>query len=260
MPSSKSRHGHRRRSSVDPSTSTSTSTSTDIPLAHPDRTRSPAQTTLLEIAASRHPQLNLLSPDPDSKDDNGLNLIKLKTDHEGDVEDGGYEGEDSVIPDTLLYAISLSMLHGTFDVLVQNQYTREFNWRETLKRLGVAFPTLFILVYIVRRGKAPSKPSSTSTPLSRGTPQGVATTPGPNQTATRARQALTQLTLFILCVVSGCYVVYASNEEPYYAVMKRTPPLGTLWVWSAIELDLPWILASLVLWAAFIHMGGYSVY
>jgi len=43
------------------------------------------------------------------------------------------------------------------------------------------------------------------------------------------------------------------------AVMKQAPPLGCLWVWSVIELDLLWAVLSLAGAGLFLWIKGYSI-
>jgi len=74
----------------------------------------------------------------------------------------------------------------------------------------------------------------------------------------RYQAVLSQLLFFVGSVVSGCYLIYITNEHGYHAVMKRAPPVGCMWVWSVIELNLKWALASLICCGTFFWVGGYS--
>jgi hypothetical protein len=76
----------------------------------------------------------------------------------------------------------------------------------------------------------------------------------------RASWAITQAFFLALSTLSGCYLVHAANVYGYLAVMKRAPPLGTLWVWSVIELKLPLALLSLGLVGGFLQWGNYSIF
>ncbi|RJE20960.1 hypothetical protein PHISCL_06696 [Aspergillus sclerotialis] len=42
----------------------------------------------------------------------------------------------------------------------------------------------------------------------------------------------------LLALLLGAKLVAITNEDPYYAVMKRAPAIGTLWVWSILEVPL----------------------
>jgi hypothetical protein len=61
-------------------------------------------------------------------------------------------------------------------------------------------------------------------------------------------------------IAAGCYLIHISNEFGYLAVMKQAPPLGCIWVWSVIELDLPWAVLSLTAAGTYLWHRGYSIY
>ncbi len=75
----------------------------------------------------------------------------------------------------------------------------------------------------------------------------------------RFQEPLRQAIFFVASTVSGCYLIDISNNYGYLYIMKRSPPLGCLWVWSVIELNLPMALVSLAIAAAFFYQGGYSL-
>ena len=47
-----------------------------------------------------------------------------------------------------------------------------------------------------------------------------------------------QLLLLVMANVSGGYLIFLCNDRGYYAVMKNAPSIGTLWVFSILELGL----------------------
>lgn len=59
--------------------------------------------------------------------------------------------------------------------------------------------------------------------------------------------------------VAGCYLIHITNKYSYIAVLKQAPPLGCLWVWSIIELNLGLAVVSLALSGFFFWQGGYTV-
>jgi hypothetical protein len=75
----------------------------------------------------------------------------------------------------------------------------------------------------------------------------------------RYQAALRQTIFFATSVYAGCYLIHITNTAGYLAVMKQAPPLGCIWVWSVIELDLPWAVLSLVGAGAFLWQKGYSI-
>jgi hypothetical protein len=73
------------------------------------------------------------------------------------------------------------------------------------------------------------------------------------------QHSLQQAVFFITAVLAGCYLVYITNTYGYLAVMKQAPPLGCLWVWSVIELDLIWAVLSLALTAFYAWQRGFGI-
>jgi hypothetical protein len=60
-------------------------------------------------------------------------------------------------------------------------------------------------------------------------------------------------------VGAGCHLIHITNEYSYYHVLKRAPPLGVVWIWSVIELDLIYAAASALMCVAYLKWNGYSV-
>lgn len=62
-----------------------------------------------------------------------------------------------------------------------------------------------------------------------------------------------------MSVAAGCYVVKSVNEYSYYFVMKRMPPVGTIWVWSVVEMGLLESVLSCGVVLGFVWWGEYSI-
>ncbi|RDA84005.1 hypothetical protein CP532_3142 [Ophiocordyceps camponoti-leonardi (nom. inval.)] len=139
--------------------------------------------------------------------------------------------------DSCLWSASLGMLHFTFDVLVQHQYGTEIIWWELSVRTLRAWLLFLILVYTLHPHQA------TSLPL----------LPPPLQRPAR------QTIFFLSSLLCGCYLIHLSNTAGYLATMKRAPPLGCLWLWAVVELDLAAAVVSLVAVALFLWRGGYDI-
>lgn len=75
----------------------------------------------------------------------------------------------------------------------------------------------------------------------------------------RRNWATVRLFLLGMSIAAGCYIVKSVNKHGYYFVMKRTPPLGTLWIWAVIEMDIPGAMLSLVGVGLYTWYNGYSV-
>ena len=63
-----------------------------------------------------------------------------------------------------------------------------------------------------------------------------------------------------MAVGVGCYTIHVTNRYDYFAVMKRAPALGTLWVWSVIEMDLLWAVGSVAVNVGWSYWKGYTAF
>ncbi|MCJ1433188.1 hypothetical protein MMC27_002547 [Xylographa pallens] len=192
------------------------SAASDIPLSIPTR-EAANHKTLFDIAAERQAELQGGQPFTSPSIADGKPAIVTTTinrDGTLSVPEDSLPEENLISPlgEALFYATTLTMLHFTLDVLVHQQYRQEIGWSMIAQRTAITFPILAVLVYIFH---------------------------------SRASTIWAQAMFLGLSVAAGCYIMYSSNVESYFAVMKRAPPLGTLWVWSAIELRLELALLSL---------------
>ncbi|KAI4120636.1 MAG: hypothetical protein LQ347_007063 [Umbilicaria vellea] len=189
--------------------------------------------TLYEIAAERQAELQKGQPFAPAGSQNAtpsITTTRINPDgtlsHGLDSETGGVVSPTTVVANAVFTAVTLSMLHFTFDVLVHHQYAVSISWSNILRRTGAAFPALLLTVYMLQP---------------------------------RSQLVYTQALYLVMGVAAGCYLVYVSNEQPYFAVMKRAPALGTLWIWSVIEMRLDWAAIALGAVGAFYWGGGYSI-
>lgn len=206
----------------------------DIPLAQPTRDQ-PKAKTLYEIAAERQASLQGGTPFHQGSDSplpsGPMKTVKIGADGTlSDVPDDALEAADEPIGQlgqALFYALTMTMLHFTLDVLVHHQYRETISWDVIVRRTAITFPLLLAIVYILH---------------------------------SRASELWVQLLYFGMSIASGCYLIYSTNELAFFAVMKRAPPLGTLWVWSVMEMRLPFALVSVAAATAYFWFGGYSIF
>ncbi|KAI0399897.1 hypothetical protein F4802DRAFT_530375 [Xylaria palmicola] len=203
----------------------------EVKLAQPDRSV-PTEQTLLDLAQER----NLF----DQADQHPANRRKKQSSGE---KGGGEEGEMSPTADrileALLWSVSLAMLHFTLDVLVQHQYAVDISWPQIATRALVALVVFYAFFYVFH-------PHPSAPVLLPGLPL-------------RFQHPLRQAVFFVASTFAGCYLIDISNNHGYLYVMKRSPPLGCLWVWSVIELDLAPAVVSLAVAGGFFYLGGYSL-
>ena len=65
---------------------------------------------------------------------------------------------------------------------------------------------------------------------------------------------------FVGSIVAGCYLVYSGNEHGYFHVMKSAPPVGTLWIWSVVEMSLPFAAASALAVLGYVYWNGFKIF
>ncbi|EON99144.1 hypothetical protein UCRPA7_5373 [Phaeoacremonium minimum UCRPA7] len=195
----------------------------NIKLRQPDRS-GPTDQTLLQLAQEQ--DLFRRAQQQEAQ----IRKTKIKTkarksgaENDDDDDDDDEDDQDAPglspiaerIMDSVLWTVSLAMLHFTLDVLVQNQYAVQISWSAVSTRAVQAFFAIY-------------------------------------------QNALRQAIFFVASIAAGCYLIHISNKYDYLAVMKQAPPLGCLWVWSVIELDLPFAVLSLACAALFLWQGGYD--
>ncbi|KAL2261529.1 hypothetical protein VTK26DRAFT_3995 [Humicola hyalothermophila] len=210
-----------------------------IKLRHADRSI-PKEKTLLQLAEEKglFDQAKKREEDLAKSTPKGAVLKSIK-DEAQDDELALPPAVERVL-DTLLWAVSLTMLHVTLDVLVQHQYSIDrIVWPKVSTRAVQALLVFLMLVYVLHPHK--SNPS-----LLPGLPP-------------RFQSVLRQSIFFVTSICAGCYLLYITNSFTYLAVMKQAPPVGCLWVWSVIELELPWAVTSLAATGAFLWQEGYSI-
>lgn len=224
-----------------------------VPLRRPDR-GAPAAKTLLDLAderrlsqraaAARRPPSHLVSPAADR------------------------------LLDAALWTLSLAVVYLTFDVLVHHQYATRVRWPALAARaarawLGASAPHPRLRV-VVTMPKMPTMPMTLTKTMMLiraavffllfyilhphdASPVLVASL-GP-----RRQRPLRQAVFFAMSAASGCYLIHLSNAYGYLATMKQAPPLGCLWLWAVVELDLPLAVASLAVAGLFLWQGGYDI-
>lgn len=197
----------------------------NIKLSQPDRSK-PSSKTLLDLYEEKKALLEQGQPfDPKYED----GLIR---DEGGNILEAGLGDGEPIGPlgNAFFWSVVLGMLHFTLDVLVYSQYRQEIEWPPIFRRTATILPVLFFLVYILR-----------------------------SETASRYPK-LKQAFFLVVSVAAGCYTIRVANMYDYYAVMKQAPPLGVLWIWSVVEMELPFAAASVVVDLVYLWWKGYSMY
>lgn len=71
--------------------------------------------------------------------------------------------------------------------------------------------------------------------------------------------ALRQTIFFVMSITCGCYLIHITSRYTYMAVLKQSPPLGCLWVWAVLEMNLGVSVLSLAMAYLFFWQGGYKL-
>ncbi|EOA87285.1 hypothetical protein ACJQWK_10143 [Exserohilum turcicum] len=128
--------------------------------------------------------------------------------------------------DSILYSISMATLHLTLDILVYNQYREDIIWPEIFWRAATALPIFAFLVYLTHL-EFPYR-----FPMIR------------------------DVAFFVGSIAAGCYLIYSGNKNGYFYVMKSAPPIGTLWIWSVVEMSLPFAATSALAVGGYVWWNG----
>lgn len=231
-----------------------------IPLAHPDITgKNKNGKTLVEMIAERNggilpeemgeeampgtrfvtvdPATGEISGfDPDSKDDG--------KETKGSEGEGEEEVQDQPLPaflDTILLSFPLTTLHLTLAYLAAHQYAAEIPLSHLMREsVLVAFPILTFLIHLAH-GHIISFGRTDEDAAEKSANQAVLFPLTPDKLSISFLRKLVfpptakTLVFLPLSILLGVKLMAITNEAPYYAVMKRAPAIGTLWVWSILE-------------------------
>ncbi|KAF2452634.1 hypothetical protein BDY21DRAFT_358730 [Lineolata rhizophorae] len=209
--------------------------SPNIPMKKPDYDARPKGKTLYDLAAERQELLAKGTPFESGGGGGGDGATtvedQVETIRQHEQSSFVHADEFGAVDMAVLYTAGLSMLHFMLDVLVYNQYRQNIEWPAIWGRTLRVAPMLFVIIYLLH-----------------------------TQTATIKLGLLRQVLFLGAAVWAGCYMIHAANRHGYFAVMKRVPPIGTLWVWSVIEMQLWFAVASVITVGGFYWWGGYEAF
>ncbi|KAJ3559840.1 hypothetical protein NM688_g90 [Phlebia brevispora] len=161
------------------------------------------------------------------RDSGILHKIK-KTD--GDSESEVAEGEPLLSPLTeeIFSAMTLIIPHSflllMMEILIHYQYGRRPTYKALFDRMITGVPILAIFIFYTCRY--------------------------------RHRRPV-QAFLFVLALICGGRLIWLINFENWRSVMKLSPPLATMWVYTIVRLDLAPATLSLIivgLWVRYKHL------
>ncbi|KAJ5782466.1 hypothetical protein N7457_004240 [Penicillium paradoxum] len=143
--------------------------------------------------------------------------------------------------DTVLLSLPLTTLHLTLSYLAAHQYAESIDLPKLLKEsVTIAFPILTLIVHlahghIITFNKRGSKNANTDSSLY------LFPLTSDKLTFSFLRRlifppALRTLVFLPVAALLGAHLIAITNGEPYYAVMKKAPSVGTIWIWCILEL------------------------
>ena len=206
-----------------------------IALSQPSRA-APSHKTLLEIAAERE----LLNKNITKTENNAEAVPPIVTtviNPDGSLSEPSDTSSSSADPiptpylDIALYTINLTLLHFTLTLLVHHQYATE---RPSVKSLILSSTVFSFTPWLILLLVCLLHPRSSDLPI--------------------------QVLFAAMSIAAGSWLVYATNDEPYMAVMRKAPALGTLWVWAIVEMKWEWGVGCLSVVGALGWWKGYSIF
>jgi len=239
-----------------------------IPLATPPRDQPPKKTgerTLYDIIAERQNELlgqqavsqAALDAAVDSQQQSQPKGTRFVTvDASGEVVDTDndqvptigtqkIEEPDKPLPpfiDTILLSLPLTTLHLTLAYLAAHQYAESIDLPRLLKEsITITLPLLTFLIHfahghIVRFRLSKRLHFLASQPVSILPPtrdkftfsflRRLVFPPG-----------LRTIVFLPAALLLGAHLITVTNGEPYYAVMKKAPAFGTMWIWCILEMS-----------------------
>lgn len=136
--------------------------------------------------------------------------------------------------DTLIWAIPFGFLYLMMDIMIQQQYASHPTFWSEIQRMAQALPMLTAFIYYTA-----VKPASSSSLQGSGG-------------AGLGRHLALQLLLLVIGTSCGCGFLYVYTRSSADVVMRRTAPLGTLWMYSVVRLDLSLLVVSLAVVYGFV--------
>lgn len=198
---------------------------------------------------------------------------KSKT-HSKDNSNNDDEDEDSGVDmplppfiDTVLLSMPLTTLHGTLSYLAAYQYAESTDAVQILKdSIMFTFPLLTFLVHLVHGHIFSFRLRNTSN-LFAATEQPISLIPISREKLTFSflrrlvfPPSIRTLIFLPISIMLGVHLITITNGEPYYAVMKKAPAFGTVWIWFILELSFgPAVLGALgpLIWG--VWWKGYGI-
>lgn len=159
----------------------------------------------------------------------------------------GTESDKALPPfvDTILLSLPLTTLHLTLAYLAAHQYAESINLPQLLKEsVIITFPLITFLVHFAHGHIVSFRlPRRFSSYLGDAQPVSILPLTKEKLSFGFLRRLLFPPTLRTIVflpvsVYLGAHLIAITNGQPYYAVMKKAPAFGTMWIWCILEMSL----------------------
>lgn len=230
-----------------------------IPLAHPPREAPKDKAnskTLVDLIGERQTETSNVNPTPNYEfitvDPSALSESdKSQFRPINSTPSIEIEADQPLPPliDTVLLSLPLTTLHLTLAFLAAHQYAENVPLSSLFRESAlVAFPMLSFLIHlahghIMSLGENRVRKNKRNNKATVNTAVSLLPLSWDKLSPSFLRKLLfpptVKTSIFLpLAILLGAKLVTITNEDPYYAVMKRAPAIGTLWVWSILEIPL----------------------
>lgn len=146
--------------------------------------------------------------------------------------------------DTILLSLPLTTLHFTLAYLAAHQYAETIDLQRLLKEsLTITLPLLTFLVHFVHGHIVSFRlPRRFSSVLANTQPVSILPLAREKLSLSFLRRLIfpptLRTTVFLpIAAMLGAHLITITNGEPYYAVMKKAPAVGTMWIWCILEMS-----------------------
>lgn len=151
--------------------------------------------------------------------------------------------------DLIIWGVPFTSLFVLLDIMIQQQYAMHPTILQEIGRMLGTIPFLLGIIWI-SKSQADALVNcqfSISHLKLCSCPLPFSATIRPVFSRTRL-----QAILFLASTLCGCSFIYVFNESLWQDVMRRSAPLGTLWIYCIVKLDLLPCVVSLALVGGFI--------
>lgn len=146
--------------------------------------------------------------------------------------------------DTILLSLPLTFLHFTLAYLAAHQYAESIDFPRLLKEsITITLPLLTFLVHFAHGHVVSFRlPRSVSSILGNSQPVSILPLTPEKLSLPFLRRlvfppSLRTIVFLPISAVLGAHLISITNGEPYYAVMKKAPAVGTIWIWCILEMS-----------------------